>query len=196
MHSVTTRWSSLHVDLYSKYWCNWKQHNFVCSFSGKDYDRVRVSGGSSSVPGRMDYIQPAPYKLDIFLFSDINECERYGMCPQDCKNSKGSYECFCAEGFRSVGDEHGKQCAAEGREDTHVNPSTCYHWLLAQWCLFYNAFYPSMVQLFYCDWSKPTKQMATPYTMNCLAFIQNMCTSTLVHHNYSCYHCTHRIYNQ
>uniref|UniRef100_A0A803VR23 Low-density lipoprotein receptor-related protein 2 n=1 Tax=Ficedula albicollis TaxID=59894 RepID=A0A803VR23_FICAL len=45
---------------------------------------------------------------------DINECEIYGTCTQDCKNSKGSYECFCADGFRSVGDQQGKQCAADG----------------------------------------------------------------------------------
>uniref|UniRef100_A0A8U8BUY5 Low-density lipoprotein receptor-related protein 2 n=1 Tax=Geospiza parvula TaxID=87175 RepID=A0A8U8BUY5_GEOPR len=45
---------------------------------------------------------------------DINECEIFGTCTQDCKNSKGSYECFCADGFRSVGDQQGKQCAADG----------------------------------------------------------------------------------
>ncbi|XP_072468338.1 low-density lipoprotein receptor-related protein 2 isoform X1 [Notamacropus eugenii] len=45
---------------------------------------------------------------------DINECEQFGVCPQDCKNSKGSYECICADGFRSVGDHEGKQCAANG----------------------------------------------------------------------------------
>ncbi|NXN98396.1 LRP2 protein, partial [Rhinopomastus cyanomelas] len=45
---------------------------------------------------------------------DINECDIFGTCTQDCKNSKGSYECFCADGFRSVGDQQGKQCAANG----------------------------------------------------------------------------------
>ncbi|XP_027721928.1 low-density lipoprotein receptor-related protein 2 isoform X3 [Vombatus ursinus] len=45
---------------------------------------------------------------------DVNECEQFGVCPQDCKNSKGSYECMCADGFRSVGDHEGKQCAADG----------------------------------------------------------------------------------
>eukprot|EP00076_Gallus_gallus_P042851 XP_025008389.1 low-density lipoprotein receptor-related protein 2 isoform X8 [Gallus gallus] len=45
---------------------------------------------------------------------DINECEIFGTCTQDCKNSKGSYECFCADGFKSVGDQQGKQCAANG----------------------------------------------------------------------------------
>uniref|UniRef100_A0A8C0IK70 Low-density lipoprotein receptor-related protein 2 n=1 Tax=Chelonoidis abingdonii TaxID=106734 RepID=A0A8C0IK70_CHEAB len=57
------------------------------------------------------------YNANIFslhLCLDINECEIFGTCPQDCKNSKGSYECFCADGFRSVGDQQGKQCAANG----------------------------------------------------------------------------------
>ncbi|XP_045414697.1 low-density lipoprotein receptor-related protein 2 [Lemur catta] len=45
---------------------------------------------------------------------DINECEQFGICSQTCKNTKGSYECVCADGFRSVGDKYGKRCAAEG----------------------------------------------------------------------------------
>ncbi|XP_019378305.1 PREDICTED: low-density lipoprotein receptor-related protein 2 [Gavialis gangeticus] len=53
-------------------------------------------------------------ELDRNSCDDINECELFGTCPQDCKNSKGSYECFCADGFRSVGDQLGKQCAAIG----------------------------------------------------------------------------------
>lgn len=46
--------------------------------------------------------------------ADVNECEIYGTCPQLCRNTKGSYECFCAEGFRSVGEQPGVECAAEG----------------------------------------------------------------------------------
>lgn len=44
--------------------------------------------------------------------TDINECEVYGTCPQGCKNTKGSYDCECAPGYRKVGD--GKMCEAEG----------------------------------------------------------------------------------
>ncbi|XP_020846577.1 low-density lipoprotein receptor-related protein 2 isoform X2 [Phascolarctos cinereus] len=53
---------------------------------------------------------------------DINECEQFGVCPQDCKNSKGSYECICADGFRSVGEHEGKQCAADGNSPLLLLP--------------------------------------------------------------------------
>lgn len=47
--------------------------------------------------------------------TDVNECEVYGTCPQECKNTKGSYECFCADGFLSFGEPHGTECAAQGK---------------------------------------------------------------------------------
>ena len=47
--------------------------------------------------------------------TDVNECEVYGTCPQECKNTKGSYECFCANGFLSFGEPHGTECAAQGK---------------------------------------------------------------------------------
>ncbi|XP_043931281.1 low-density lipoprotein receptor-related protein 2 [Protopterus annectens] len=55
-----------------------------------------------------------PIETDRNSCEDINECDIFGTCPQLCQNFKGSYECSCAEGFRSVGDQQGKQCAAMG----------------------------------------------------------------------------------
>lgn len=55
-----------------------------------------------------------------FSTTDVNECEEYGTCPQDCKNTKGSYECFCAEGFVSFGEPHGTECAAQGKTNSPV----------------------------------------------------------------------------
>ncbi|MBZ3890926.1 Low-density lipoprotein receptor-related protein 2 [Sciurus carolinensis] len=45
---------------------------------------------------------------------NINECEQFGVCPQNCQNTKGSYECFCADGFRSMSARYGERCAADG----------------------------------------------------------------------------------
>ncbi|KAI4873047.1 hypothetical protein NFI96_006125 [Prochilodus magdalenae] len=53
---------------------------------------------------------------------DVNECEVYGTCPQLCRNTKGSYECFCAEGFHSVGLQQGLECAAQGNPPVLLLP--------------------------------------------------------------------------
>ncbi|XP_054913786.1 low-density lipoprotein receptor-related protein 2 isoform X1 [Poeciliopsis prolifica] len=55
------------------------------------------------------------YKVDpdsTYNCLDIDECKEYGICPQLCKNTKGSYDCECSSGYRKVGD--GKMCEAEG----------------------------------------------------------------------------------
>lgn len=39
----------------------------------------------------------------------------YGTCPQICKNTKGSYDCECASGYRKVGD--GSMCEADGENN-------------------------------------------------------------------------------
>lgn len=52
------------------------------------------------------------FSQSFFFLADIDECEQYGICPQICRNTKGSYSCNCAPGYRQVGD--GKMCEAEG----------------------------------------------------------------------------------
>ncbi|XP_022098395.1 low-density lipoprotein receptor-related protein 2-like [Acanthaster planci] len=44
---------------------------------------------------------------------DIDECYLNNPCPQVCRNTKGSYECYCARGFVDRGI-HGMDCKAEG----------------------------------------------------------------------------------
>lgn len=53
------------------------------------------------------------------MFTDIDECEVYGTCPQACKNTKGSYDCECAPGYRKVGD--GNMCEAEGENNLFIS---------------------------------------------------------------------------
>ncbi|XP_060033733.1 low-density lipoprotein receptor-related protein 2 [Erinaceus europaeus] len=53
---------------------------------------------------------------------DVNECENFGVCPQICQNTKGSYECACAEGFRSMSDRYGLRCAADGNPPVLLLP--------------------------------------------------------------------------
>uniref|UniRef100_A0A452F8B2 Low-density lipoprotein receptor-related protein 2 n=1 Tax=Capra hircus TaxID=9925 RepID=A0A452F8B2_CAPHI len=55
-----------------------------------------------------------PNSIDRNLCEDINECTQFGSCPQICHNTKGSYECSCAEGFTSLSDRYGERCAADG----------------------------------------------------------------------------------
>ena len=55
------------------------------------------------------------FSLSLLAFSDIDECQVYGTCPQVCKNRKGGYDCECAPGYRRVGD--GSMCEAEGENN-------------------------------------------------------------------------------
>nr|QDP42286.1 Vitellogenin Receptor [Agasicles hygrophila] len=41
---------------------------------------------------------------------DINECNYYGICDQKCRNTAGSYECFCEEHYDLLPDK--KTCKA------------------------------------------------------------------------------------
>lgn len=52
------------------------------------------------------------HPLSRVALLDIDECEEYGICPQGCKNTKGSYDCECAPGYRKVGNGH--MCEADG----------------------------------------------------------------------------------
>ena len=44
---------------------------------------------------------------------DIDECQTFGSCSQQCVNTRGSYKCQCDQGYISVGVD-GKDCKAQG----------------------------------------------------------------------------------
>ena len=44
---------------------------------------------------------------------DIDECQTFGACSQQCMNTRGSYKCQCNQGYVSDGVD-GKECKATG----------------------------------------------------------------------------------
>lgn len=48
---------------------------------------------------------------------DINECEIAGKCSQHCENKKGSYKCWCEDGYELV---HGNHCKAVNRSSAYL----------------------------------------------------------------------------
>lgn len=44
---------------------------------------------------------------------DIDECQIFGACSQQCMNTRGSYKCQCNQGYVSDSVD-GKECKATG----------------------------------------------------------------------------------
>ena len=49
---------------------------------------------------------------DSHLCVDIDECIQWNLCPQSCKNLKGSYDCECAQGYTKTANN---ECVADGK---------------------------------------------------------------------------------
>uniref|UniRef100_A0A8C2IBE8 Low density lipoprotein receptor-related protein 2a n=1 Tax=Cyprinus carpio TaxID=7962 RepID=A0A8C2IBE8_CYPCA len=94
-------------------------HGRTCSENLCEHNCTDLSTGGFICSCRTGY---KPNPEDKNTCDDVNECEIYGTCPQLCRNTKGSYECFCAEGFRSVGEQPGVECAAEGNPPVLLLP--------------------------------------------------------------------------
>ncbi|KTG44453.1 hypothetical protein cypCar_00031434, partial [Cyprinus carpio] len=94
-------------------------HGRTCSENLCEHNCTDLSTGGFICSCRPGY---KPNPEDKNNCDDVNECEIYGTCPQLCRNTKGSYECFCADGFRSVGEQPGAECAAEGNPPVLLLP--------------------------------------------------------------------------
>ncbi|KAL7385074.1 hypothetical protein ABVT39_014795 [Epinephelus coioides] len=91
----------------------------ICSDNICEHNCTDLTQGGILCSCRPGY---KPRTTEKHTCEDVNECEVYGTCPQECKNTKGSYECFCAEGFHSFGEPHGTECAAQGNPPVLLLP--------------------------------------------------------------------------
>ncbi|KAK2503278.1 hypothetical protein MC885_002248 [Smutsia gigantea] len=85
----------------------WKGVISRCPIIQEKKDLVLRICVNKTVPNEVKEDLSAPVDLDI------SEGEQLEVCPQNCLNTKGGYECLCAEGFRSLSERCGEQCAAE-----------------------------------------------------------------------------------
>uniref|UniRef100_A0A8C5B335 Low-density lipoprotein receptor-related protein 2 n=1 Tax=Gadus morhua TaxID=8049 RepID=A0A8C5B335_GADMO len=90
-----------------------------CSEDLCEHNCTDVTGGGFLCSCRPGY-QSSP--SDRNTCQDVDECAVFGTCPQACSNTKGSYGCFCAPGFTSVGQPRGQECAAQGNPPVLLLP--------------------------------------------------------------------------
>uniref|UniRef100_W5N103 Low-density lipoprotein receptor-related protein 2 n=1 Tax=Lepisosteus oculatus TaxID=7918 RepID=W5N103_LEPOC len=103
-------------DLSDELGCNFG-HNRSCEEKLCEHNCTSLSGVGFICSCRPGFsVDPK----NPFNCNDINECDIYGTCPQDCRNMKGSYECLCASGYRKVGA--GSECEAEGASPLMLLP--------------------------------------------------------------------------
>nr|XP_032807603.1 low-density lipoprotein receptor-related protein 2-like isoform X3 [Petromyzon marinus] len=72
---------------------------------------TNLTGGGFICSCRPGYTTSASNKNDC---EDVDECNAFGSCAQLCRNSKGSFECSCTDGYRLVGHGTQARCAAHG----------------------------------------------------------------------------------
>ncbi|ENN78282.1 hypothetical protein YQE_05433, partial [Dendroctonus ponderosae] len=103
--------------------CTLDQKKFLCLDGKACVDLTNVCNGRNDCLDKSDEgprcICPAGYhNVNEKVCIDINECEEYGICDQHCRNSPGSYECFCEHKYMLQEDK--RTCKAIGGEATMI----------------------------------------------------------------------------
>ncbi|XP_039213555.1 hemicentin-1 isoform X2 [Crotalus tigris] len=78
--------------------------NLYSSYSEYRNSRIPISRTRRNVR------EPCPegYEARNNKCVDIDECENRGVCQHECRNTLGSYQCFCPSGYRTM--PNGKTC--------------------------------------------------------------------------------------
>lgn len=76
---------------------------------------LKCSHKCKQMPSGPTCICPKGYSMiDEKTCVDINECNQYGICDQKCRNTQGSYECYCDNKY--ILDKDKRNCKAIGGE--------------------------------------------------------------------------------
>ncbi|XP_030759399.1 putative vitellogenin receptor [Sitophilus oryzae] len=90
--------------------CN--QSSMTCSHHGCSHECIQLPTGPRC-------LCPSGYhNIDEKTCTDINECEEYGICDQECRNTQGSYQCSCQKEYHL--QEDGRSCKATGGEASMI----------------------------------------------------------------------------
>lgn len=73
--------------------------------------------------GKLKYCDENNPQIQNCLFSDIDECEQEGVCEQTCRNTWGSFQCACNEGY-ALGPD-GRSCEDINECEKYADRGLC-----------------------------------------------------------------------
>ncbi|CAH0549992.1 unnamed protein product [Brassicogethes aeneus] len=87
----------------------------VCKLPAMSCEKRGCKHQCLQLPTGPTCVCPKGYKtVDEVHCEEINECEIYGICDQKCRNTPGSYECYCDDKYILQSDN--RTCLANGGE--------------------------------------------------------------------------------
>ncbi|XP_057655031.1 vitellogenin receptor [Diorhabda carinulata] len=84
----------------------------MCNSSFITCQHLKCSHACVPLPTGPKCVCPAGHVSHDNNCTDINECDTYGICDQMCRNTVGSYECYCSEKYYLESDK--RTCKARG----------------------------------------------------------------------------------